>query len=349
LLQAYKVEIFDRDINFKDVAAFGGQPIYFDYLTLEKTSIEVPSITAAKGDYAHITDFSGNVVYQGIVADVEITKSTTILKLSPLLSLFDLTVSYDRTDLQNGYLEDFIAGIITDTFISNTDILQNIPGLSATALTHTEAKLNLKSNVHEFYDIITKALTLYGVVVSAVLNPQKNTLAVTVGKCADTVTIEADLKNVVEKTIVFGDSYGSLNKAIFINKDNEAERVTYYLHTDGTVSTINIDRVIPVFLMTEYIEGAEDFELESEARAIEALTPQKYDNLIELTFLSDDKLINPANIQIGTTATIYHDGNAYTSILTGYEKTRVLEKLIFGAVRIDLTKKLILQRRAAND
>ena len=340
----YKLELFDRQMNFRSVAVIQAPEVYFDYLTLEGMQATAQLIPAQKGDIAHITDAHGKTVYQGIISDVEREK-TINLSLLPLLSLFDLAVSYDRTDLQRGALEDFIAGIITDLYITSPDLLQRIPMTVQTTSSTTNTALNIKSNVHELYDIITKAFTMYGVRVSAQLLPQTKTIAGTIGAVtAPQKVLEAHLDNVLEKTIVIGDSYGQINKLTLINKYDEAERITYYLHPDGSIDTIDANRIIPVFPATEYIES-EDFPADALARARENLSLQKYDNLIELTYHKEDRLVAPQALEIGTPLQVIDGDSVYSSILTGYERTGQTVKLVCGNVRVDLTKKLILERR----
>lgn len=345
----YKVEIFDRDMSFRGFTATGRPDIAFDYLTLEHTTLTIPQIPADKGDYAHITDAAGQLVYQGIVSDVGIKKTTVELNLAPLQSLFDLTVSYDRRDLQTGSLENFIAGIIRGTYIQNPDVLQNIPGLTVSVSSSTmNTKLNIKSNVHEFYDIITKAFTMYGIIVDMQLYPATKKLTTAVRKVnMPELIIESRLANVTHKNFVIGDSYGQLNKLTLLNKNNEAEAVTYFLHADGTVDSINRDRVTPVFPAVEYVES-DEFPSEAEKRAAEKLTPQKHNNLIELTFRDDDQIISIPDCVIGRAATII-DEEIYSSVLTGYTWRGQSTMLVFGNVRADLTKKLILERRRQND
>jgi hypothetical protein len=328
-------------MNYRSVGVLDTPDIFFDYLTLERTTVTLKAIDAQRGDFAHVSSFMGEVVYQGIVSDIQTDGKTTTLSLSPLLSLFDLTVTYDRTDLQTGALEDFIASVISDLYITNPDTLERIP-MSVTTTSSTPSALNIKSNVHEFYDIITKALTMYGIVVKAVFDPATKAINVTVGKVTESAVIEADLDNIIGKNFVIGDAYGDLNKSTYINKDNEAERVTYYLHTDGTVDTVNADRITPVFSAVEYIEGSEDFWADAQTRALEALTPRKYDNLIELTVALGDRVVTCR--EVGTLTTILGD-KSYNSILTGYERSGETIKLIFGCIREELTKKLILERR----
>lgn len=64
----------------------------------------------------------------------------------------------------------------------------------------------------------------------------------------------------------------------------------------------------------------------------------KYQNLIELTVKADDTMINPLSMNIGQVVEIIHDGVTYNSILTGKEIKGGLVKLIFGTIRLELTK-----------
>ena len=344
---AYKLEVFGQDIVFKDKAVLGSPEINFDYLTLESSKITVKKINVAKGDYIHITNFSGDVVYQGIVKDAGGDKDTSEINVAPLLSIFDVKASFDRTDLETVSLEAFIASIITDLYIDNDDDLQNITGLSVEVLSNTYgATIGLEKNIEELYTIITSALMAYGIIVTPVLYPQTKELKVTIGTATATaIKIEADLDNVTERKFVIGDGYGAVNKFTLINQDDESQQITFYLHMDGTVSTADTDRVTPVFASFEYI-GSNDFETNSESRAVKTLSPQQYNNLIELQYSIGDKLIKASSVAIGTPANIISGGNTYRSILTGFDKFGDAIRLVFGIVRIDIHKKLILEKRS---
>lgn len=346
LQPACKLEVFDRDYHFRDMAALSLPDIQMDYLTLESTSITVTAIQAQKGDYLHITRMDGSLVYQGILADREDKGYEVKLKASPLLSLLDVDVSYDRTQLQRGTLEDFLAGIITNTYIQNEDTLQNIPGAQVEVQSQTpDTALNIKSNVHQMWDLATKALTQYDVVISCLLYPQEKVLRFVIGKRAEVVTLEADLPNCLERNFVLTDRYGELNKATYINKDDETQKATFYLHPDGKVDTNNTDRIFPVFFSVEYVEGAEDFGQEALDRALEQLTPQKYEQLIELSYREGDALVEPTVLKIGCLADIQQGETLYRSILTGYQRKQGVITLAFGCIRLELTKKLLLERR----
>ena len=343
----YKCEVFARDYTFRGFAPIERPSIAVDYLTLDKTTLSAVSIEAQKGDFVVVSDQYGASVYQGIIDDVEkdTTGSVTITAL-PLMSLFDTDVYFTRSE--SSQIETFIAGIITSNFISSGDSLQNVIGMTVETTSSTTGALNLKDNIHSFFEIVTKSLTAYGIAVNLELNVQKKTLAVTVGKVTDTATIEANLKAITEKNIILGDSYGELNKVTIYNKADEAQTVTYYLHTDGSVSTENTDRVTPVFFAAKFLDTEEDFGTAAYQKAYETLAPSTYNNLIELTTAKDSAVLD-TSMKMGTEVLVIDGDKSYKSILTGYSITGNLVKMTFGVVRADLTKILILERRQTSD
>lgn len=337
----YKIEIFSRDFTFKSFSPIEKPDFSFDYLTIEKTKVKTKNIDAAKGDLVIIS--SGiNREYYGLIDDLEPGIDEITFTLKPMLSLFDTTVILSKSFT---YIEHFIREIITENFIESGDSLQDIPGLTVSITSETEATLNLEDNIGSFYNVITTALTGYGVIVDFTFDPQEKTASVVIGKNKKAVTIEAGLPNVISTSFLIGDSYGQRNKLTLINKDNPEETVTYYLHDDGTVSSVDEKRISPVFFSFENVTpGEKGFADAAYAAAFESLAPQKYDNLIEITINTDNKLIDP-NMSIGTEAVIFFEHRAYVSVLTGFSKTERNITLVFGCVRAELTKRLILERR----
>lgn len=340
----YKIEIFERDYTFRSFAPIEQPEIEFDYLTIQKTQVTCKSITASKGDFAHITDSTGAVVYQGIVDDTDTKKNAVTLQLQPLLSLFDTDIYFDRT--QSAHVENFLKSAIIANFSESGDTEQNINGLTVETTSDTRGALNLKDNIHNLYEIMVSALTKHGIVVNAELRPQRKQLAVTIGKQTATATIEADLPAIVEKSIIIGDSYGQLNKLTLVNEDNEAEQATYYLQQSGSVSTSNTNRITPVFFGFDFVSVGTDetFSDAAYAKAYDKLAAQKYDNLIEVTAETGSGIL-PPSLALGTEITVRSGGDVYQTILTGYSRTERLTTLTMGCVRADLTKRLILERR----
>ena len=103
------------------------------------------------------------MVYQGFVSGVDTGESTTTVQLSPLIALFDFEFYYNRktynankTDVE-GWFRSAILGAF-----AGSDTVQNRPGLSVTALTHTDGvDLNLKDIIHAFWDLARKAMQNY--------------------------------------------------------------------------------------------------------------------------------------------------------------------------------------------
>ena len=91
-------------------------------------------------------------------------------------------------------------------------------------------------------------------------------------------------------------------------------------------------------------EEGSSFESAAIRAAHDKFSGLPYSNLIELTMANDDGLMKPEQMEFGQQVEIISDGVAYRSILTGRERGKNT-KLVFGTVRLDLTKIL---RRSGN-
>ena len=342
----YKIEIFDRAYNFVSFSPVERPEIYVDFLTLEKSSVTCVSISAQKGDFAVITDSKGKTIYSGIVDDVDISEIGTALTLQPLVSIFDCDVYFDRT--QSSQIEPFIAGIILRYFRDSSDAAQNITGITVETTSETTGALNLKDNIHNLYEIMTTALSDYGIAVSVEIDAGAKTFAVTIGTIQGAATIESDLPAVVEKSIIIGDSYGETNKFTAVNEDQETETATYYLQPNGQISQNPTERLLPVFFSFGFVSvsSEETFADAAYDAAYSALAKNKYNNLIEVTAAEDNHIFPTATI--GRPVTVLDGGNAYSTIITGYSIREKTVTIIMGCVRADLTKKLLMERRRRN-
>lgn len=339
----YRAEFFTRKFDFIALSLVLDKTLNFDYLTLDTSNIVTRPLNIEKGNFCHVVDEFNNTIFDGIVGEIDQQDGKTSVRISPLLALLDTTIQYDRVLLQ-GKIEGFIADTIKREYSTNADILQNIP-LETRIYSATDTSLDIRSNIHAFWDICSRALTSYGVGITAKLDLVGKKIIFEISRPLETKTVEADLPNCLEKFVKLGDSYSGINKKTYVNKDNESQQVVYYLHNDDTISNINTKRILPVIQAAEYIESAQDFYVEANNRALEQLKPTKYNNLIELLYPINDKIVHPKDLQIGLQTTIYIDKKAHTSILTGWERGEKTCKLIFGMTRADLTKKLTLQRR----
>ena len=333
----YKAEFFDRNFDFKFFSVISEPQIKTDYLTLDKSSITVPSLAEiSRGWFCHVT-CGKDVVFQGTVASVNQSKNTTVIQLSPMISLFDVQVYKDRNTYNKTNLEGWIADIITENFINSGDSVQNITGLTVTASTVTNGiALNLTDNIHDFWsDIAVKAIENAKIAISCSFDPQIKAVTAVIKSYADQseITIEADLPNVIDQYFSLRDDWGSTNKCVIINKEDESQQLSFYAD-DYTAPTVCKIEMITVGNDETFQDAAKD-------KADELLKKSDFDNLIELQFRSSDRII--PDIEIGRPCRIIKNGTVYHTVLTGITKKSGFKTLIFGGVRIDLTKILKLK------
>ena len=124
---------------------------------------------------------------------------------------------------------------------------------------------------------------------------------------------------------------------------DDAIEAAYYLHTDLSYDTFDRDRILPVNCEIRAIKGDENTSFMSACQneAANKFANKSFQNLIELTMSNDDALVSPGALQFGQIVNVISEGVSYESILTGKEVGKNT-KLIFGTVRLDLTK--ILRR-----
>ena len=352
----YKAEFFSQDMVFE--AAYLLQEdtalLSEDHLTMDSFDVELPTekTTVCKGHFCRISRVNGGFVQDCIVADCALSKTKASVSLRPLLALLD-------AEVYTAHVQDcaaWIAQQITEYFVANDDaaqnravVVQNKAGAGNRPLLFDEDTVNL-------LDPIATALTNYKITVQARLDLPARQVVFTIREIRKQITLEADFANVLQKDITLGDSNAGANKYIVrrISTDSDSGAATvlgkavYYLHPDGSVDEKNTSRILPVVWELGVLENSETWDADALAQAQEVLTPQQYDNEIRLAYKRDDMMIRPESLPIGTEATIYTGGKAYRSLLTGREWDGNIHRLIFGRVRVDLTKKLILRRRNKN-
>ena len=288
----------------------------------------------------------------GVITSVTTADDQLLTKLGiqPFpAAIFSTEILFDTDQQGTVALETVIANQITASFINSSDTIQNIPGLSVTTTSSTVSwGMNLKSDtegmhhcVIDFYDVlIRRALEEYGIAIHTSVDFQNDTIDLTIGKVVGTQTIEADLPNVFEKTFLINESSKNTNKLDVYDTANYTTVRTYYKHTDGTYDTTNNNRLYPVVreIGTATADENNTFIVNADSVAASVFGEVTYNNLIEIKCLYDDALIRPMDLDIGSVVTVIHEGNAYTSIMTGYELEDNVINLIFGSIRADLTK-----------
>lgn len=354
-MRPYNVDFFDRDWTYVHHTAVDTVKYSEDYLspdTNQITILSTPDVTLNQ----YILIRRGDEEYFGVVSAVTEDKKN-LLKVSykPFLSLFDTQIMFDTDEQGEGNLEDKLAEIITDDWISNSDTEQNITGLTVTASSSTaDWGFNLKSDVKDMHHcavnflktFIIRSLSLYGVRISVTPDPQAKTISLDIGTVtANEKYIEAGLPNIISKNIVIKRTKDLTNKLTVYNEEDYSQTRVYYLHPDGTYNMTNEDRVLPVVheIAQTAPERNGDTIKKSFARManMEAADcfARKYDNLIELKMMNGDSLIRPEEVEIGQLVQVIYEGESYASMLTG-KKIDDTTTLVFGTIRLDLTKRI---------
>ena len=349
-MRVYNLEIFSPDFVLKDHTTVGKVDFVDDFLYPEETYIPVASGTnVATGDYVRMGDICG------VVTSLENGETWGIeIRIKPFTSLLSFPMMFD-TDWQGvGTLEDRIAQIITDTLISNADTEQNVTGLSVSVTSSTTGwGFNLKAlteGTHKliinFYDtVLVRALKEYGISVQCAVDFSAHTIAYTIGKVSGVNTVEADLANVIRKSIAVDQREYTINKLVMYDTDTLTDSRTYYLHPDGTFDTTDANRVTPVVFDVEAVYSDSDLDTAAASRAREVFGDSKIENLIEIEVMRNDQMVDVENAQIGQEYVIMSGGKTYRSIVTG-KKLGQTATLILGAVRLELEK--VMYRRFRN-
>ena len=347
----FNIEIYHPDFSLVQYYTVGTVAYSYDYLSIVESKVVLPFNANVKtGDYIYLR---GDTNYFGVISAISIDgveRGYSEIRYKPFLSLFDEKVVFDTT-LQGSAtsLEDMLKQYITAYFISNADTSQNIQGLTMTTISTTKPwGFNIKSDVQGlskavvgFYETIVKrSMTKYRVGLYAVPDFQNKKITVEIGKKNVNVqTIEADLPNVFERQINVKENELSINKLIVYDSADLTTNRVYYRHPDGSYDTSNTDRITPVVyeITAVIVQQGETFADVADQAAAEVFTDATYNNLIEITVANEDELVIPSGFTVGQEVTIISNNTAYTSLFTGMERQETT-KLLFGTVRLDLTK-----------
>ena len=355
-MKPYNVEIFTP--SFELVGNTNVSKITYkeDYLSADENSITVLTLSGVKKhDYIRIS--RGAEEYCGFITEIaygtEKSKQLQTISYKPFVELLNTQILFDTNLQGSGTMEEFICGHIRETFMENTDTLQNINGLTLSVTSGTEGwDLHITPsesgghyNIVNFMDsVIIPAMQKYGIVIKTQLDVQKKRLHMMVGKAAASVVmIESDLPNIIQKNVIIKQVSADVNKLVLYNSLDYTQTRTYYLHSDLGYDTNDTDRITPVVCELQAVShDGDDFESAAISTAHNKFSSLAYSNLIELTLANDDSLVKPWTLEFGQEVDVLSDEKIYRTILTGRERSSTT-KLIFGTVRLDLTK--ILRRK----
>lgn len=373
------VDFFDTKFNFICNDSIETPGIDMDYLTPEASRFSIGQTDMVK--VRSIARFEGNENYVAVVDSVKQEEGLTTISVKPFLSILDQPMLFD-CNWQYKYngsawianptsktLENTIADLIRQYWINASDTLQNMPLQIYTTSATSNWSFGLigdryddedatSSNNHfciaEFYDaILQNALIRYRVAVVPELDIANKRVSITIGAPPGKKLIEADLPgtSVVEFTI--GKMESDTNKLEIWNSDNYTEKIYYYLHNSGTYDTDgNTDRITPIKMEVISVGPERDsnnaitktFAQSAKEQADQKFGEINWRNYIELD-LGIENIFNAGELRIGQKADITYKGKTYETILTGKKVGDILT-LIFGTIRVDLTKKMQLEESA---
>lgn len=368
-MQPYKIEFFDRQLDYVFHDSTVDLAIDNDYLSITTNAVEIASNDRVKaGHFIKISREDGSINFFGVVSDVSPKEHVMSIRYRPFVSLFDEDVLFDTT-LQGtsgtrpdtSTLENVLKKYITDYYVSNSDSLQNLPIVIYTSAlaNHTRNwSMNIKSDtqgankaiVGLYKVLIINALKQYGIAINVTPNFTQKRIELTIYRLSEVFKIDGDLKNVNVKTLKVNDRPDGVNKLTVYNADDYSlPPLNFYVHTDRTWDVDGTtNRIVPVVRdvkaatpdsqIAEEIDYDTAFVYAALDVAYNELSGLTWDNLIELECLPDDKIVRPLEMRFGQTIELHYAGATYESILTGISIDSKLITLTFGSERIRFTK-----------
>lgn len=332
----YRIEIYNRDFTL-DTWALCNEPSYrFDYLTLEEWQVSaIGTMKPRRGNYVQIVQ-GNQIKYQGVLTNSETgtEEGITTMYVRPLLSLLDYDV-YLPTIPTAFSIEYLLSNFIHWGRKNNPEPSANLQGLVVVTTTSTAGALTTgEENITNLWSCAVQALKTHRIVITANLLTAQRKIQFVIGKMEERSYIETDLPNILSKTFSLQENNGNPNCCLITNKDNPSEYLWFANETENN----GIWKVVEITL-----KDNESFEEKAAEQALATITPTEFDNSVEISVLEDDKLV-PLN-KIGTSVDIVANGRVIPSVLTAIAIENKIKTLTFGAIRLDLTRQLILQRR----
>lgn len=356
------VDFFDTKLNYVHHDSVETPGIDMDYLTPETSSFQIGQTNALSVRY--LVRIEGENSYVAVVDNISHKEGITTVSVKPFLSILDQPVLFDCNwqypNANAKPLEQMIGDLIAQYWYNSSDTEQNMPLNITTYSSTTNWSFGLvgdksddenatSANNHqcvvEFYDtILQNAMMRYRVTVTAELDIGNKRVNLSIGVPSGTRIIEADLPEVEIVDFTIGKMEADLNKLEIWNDANYTDVIRYYLHEDGTYNTDgSTSRIKPVKMDVISVTPDNDHTFASlaEEQAKQKFGDIKWKNYIELD-VGNQSLMQADQLKIGQLATVKHSGQSYETLLTG-KKVGDITTLIFGTIRVDLTKKTQLE------
>lgn len=352
-------DFFDIHLNYIYHDTIEMPNIDYDYLTPETSEI----VIGETNDIPErcIVVITGDIQYVGIVDAVELKKNQTEVSIKPFITVFDQPVLFDtrwQGSESTTSVEQMLSNVITQYWIASTDTMQNMPQLRIVLDSETkdwdfgivEDEEDKHFAIVKLYEVLFEnALTRYRVAITPIVNFVDMTIELHIGAPQESMVLDADLPGIKIDSFTIDKMVSTINKLEIWNADNYTDKITYYLHTDGTYDTADVNRVFPVNMDIIAVhpeseeQATEDhepltFEEAAKIQADDTFGDISWTNYIELEVGNYDSIVGPVDLRVGQVVQIMHNGETYETILTG-KKISYATSLIFGTIRVDMTKK----------
>ena len=355
-MSVYNVDFFDFNLNSIHHDSVMNLSMDNDYLSPSENAIEILKTNKVDTmDLIYIKEINN---FLGVVTKVSTKDNSTEISFKPFISLFDhdvlVNTKWQGNTSSSKTFETTLRDLIQNYWIGSDARAQDISSILETPVITSSTsnwRIGLKADqdgghycITGLYStLISKALSKYRIAVRPSINFSTKKIILNIGKVSDSKAIEADLDNVIIETFTIKQASSSVNKLEIWNANAYSSSTVkhYYLHTNGSYSESSSGSIKPVVLQVSSVtpEEGQSFNEAADEEANNVFSGIEWTNLIELSVDINDKLINPLKIKYGTLTTIYKNGIGIPSILTGIKINDNDAILVFGSVRLDLTKR----------
>lgn len=357
-MRQFDVHFFDRSLTYKHRDSVYDPIIDDDYISAVTNNIDISSTSAVKAGYfVHITN--DDINFFGLVTDVSPGEAKTTVTYKPFITLFDedfLFYCYDQGtgSVSHPDLETAIYNYIRRMYVTTSDtakrlnleVVNNVSEANRTTnwsfyiLPDSDTSNYNVANLYS--DILVNALKRYGVAVRVEPVFSQKKIVLTIEKRLTLFNIDADLDNVVVKTLKYNDRPTGVNKLIVYNSSDYTQSpIVFYVHPDRSWDLDNERRITPVVTKISCVSPNDQTSFAEAAldSAYSTLSGAEWDNLIELETVANDPLIHPMTLRPGQVVCVRYKTGSYTSILTGKKIEGDLVTLLFGSERIQYSKR----------
>jgi hypothetical protein len=330
--------IFDSySFNVKDIIEISDYEINIDEETNSNTIINVIKKSSTKANDIVAIKRNKEIIYWGIVESIENENGENIYKytLKYITNIFNQTVILKNEEIisQNG-VEDFIANVIKENFVLNTDTFVNKEYLEIVIKTHTKKQIsvtNVENKIYNLHTWMTNCTQNYDIVYSFSIVNKKLVLTIE-NKLYDKELIDINAQPISNYEEVFETDV--VSKVVVLTS---SDTYTLYLKNDRTTTEDKNDvnraegKIVTVF--TEKIEDAKQ-------TALDQMKSNSYNH--NITFNYYNRLIKIGTpIAIKTKESIIY--NTYISAVK-ITASKFIEYTC-GNIRINFIDKLLKERK----